>query len=440
MSLASFITPRRTLILDSKDKRNTLEELLSPLSEEVPGLNKTELQKRILEREKNITSYMGSGIAIPHVVIEDFDSTYIAVGLSKPGISWDPAKQDLVHLVILMIGGPGEHLQVLSEVASQLKDGELYTRLLDSTSQEDLYIRIAKPSSVSVPSRLYQGQDITRASFRKGVELAEDLDGAQIVLHADAFETVEQVQGIIGAHEVLIVTHKLDLYNDCNHIGLRAAISPLRGMHGSAQIQFVLLSLLSQEVISHSDIIVNISGPPSSGYLDSIQVTTLQNTFRFPNLFSESEAPPQLSHHILTRILQIAGELAAEGREGHAVGTLFVFGDHTNVIKYIRQMIANPFAGLKETDRNILDPNLEETIKEFAKIDGAFIIRDDGTLISAGTYLAGMPNSDELQPGLGARHTSAQGISAVTSAIAIAISESTRKISVYYKGKRLVVM
>ena len=112
-----------------------------------------------------------------------------------------------------------------------------------------------------------------------------------------------------------------------------------------------------------------------------------------------------------------------------------MFGDHSNVVTYIRQMIANPFAGLKEADRNILDPNLEETIKEFAKIDGAFIIRDDGTLISAGTYLAGLPNSEELQPGLGARHTSAQGISAVTSAIAIAISESTRKISVYYTGE-----
>ncbi|MCF7914579.1 MAG: DNA integrity scanning protein DisA nucleotide-binding domain protein [Spirochaetaceae bacterium] len=33
-----------------------------------------------------------------------------------------------------------------------------------------------------------------------------------------------------------------------------------------------------------------------------------------------------------------------------------------------------------------------------------------------------------------------QGISAVTHAMAIALSESTRKISVYYGGKRLVVM
>lgn len=39
------------------------------------------------------------------------------------------------------------------------------------------------------------------------------------------------------------------------------------------------------------------------------------------------------------------------------------------------------FSGLVEADRNILDPNLEKTLKEYAKIDGSFIIRDDGTLI-----------------------------------------------------------
>ncbi len=218
MSLAGFITPRRTVILDSKNKRDTLEELLSCIEDDVPELNKAGILKRILEREKNITSYMGSGIAIPHVVMDTYESTYIAVGLSKPGIKWDPAKQELVHLVILMIGGPREHLQILSEVASQLKDGELYTRLLASTSQEDLYARISNPSSRAIQSRFHRGQEITGASFRKGVELAGELDGAQILLHADAFETAEQVQSVIGTQEVLIVTHKLDLYTDCNRI------------------------------------------------------------------------------------------------------------------------------------------------------------------------------------------------------------------------------
>lgn len=440
MSLANYISPQRTVLLTSKTKAAALHELLKHLSADVPVTNESDLLQRLFHREEKITSYMGSGIAIPHVVVENLDSTFIVVGLSRPGIQWDPDKDDPVHLIILMVGGPQEHLQVLSEIASQLKDGELYTRLLNASSAKDLYSRIVRPYSEDLPPRLYRGQNITEVTFLKGLELAEQLEGALVVLHADAFESAEQVQRIIRSREVLVVTNKLDLYNACSRIGLRSAISPLKGIHGTSHIQFVLLFLLSQEVIAHNDIIVNISGPSSSGYLDSIHITSLQDTFRFPILFTQQEGAPQLSHHILTRILQIAGELSTEGREGKAVGTLFIFGDYTNVEKYIRQMIANPFAGLDETDRNILDPNLEETIKEFAKIDGAFIIRDDGTLISAGTYLAGLPTSEELPPGLGARHTSAQGISAVTDAIAIAISESTRKISVYYKGKRLVVM
>ena len=440
MFLAHYITPGSTVILHSADKNTALRSLLQRLHTEIPSISEEELLQRVLQREEKMTSHMGSGIAIPHVVIEDLDSTYIALGISHGGVQWDPDKQATVHLIILMVGGPTDHLRVLSEIASQLKDGVLYERLLQSSSEVELYNCISAPIAERKPMQLYHGQDITELTFKQGMELASHLTGARVVLHGDAFEEAEHINHIIGGQDVLVVTQKLDLYTACSQLSISTAISPLKGVRGTSHIQFVLLFLLSQEVIGPADIIVNISGPVSSGYLDSIHVSSLQDKFRFPVLFSQKEGVPQLSHHILTRILQIVGELSAEGREGHAIGTLFVFGDYENVQKYSRQMIANPFSGLAEADRNILDPNLEETLKEYAKIDGAFIIRDDGTLISAGTYLAGIPNSEELQQGLGARHTSAQGISAVTHAMAIALSESTRKISVYYGGKRLVVM
>jgi hypothetical protein len=47
----------------------------------------------------------------------------------------------------------------------------------------------------------------------------------------------------------------------------------------------------------------------------------------------------------------------------------------------------NPFYGYKEEDRNILNPFMDETMKEFSSIDGAFIIRGDGVVLSAGSLL-----------------------------------------------------
>ena len=101
-------------------------------------------------------------------------------------------------------------------------------------------------------------------------------------------------------------------------------------------------------------------------------------------------------------------------------------------------MIINPFKGYTEEERNVLDPSLKETIKELSKIDGAFIIRGDGVLVSAGTYIRTRIPPGDLPQGLGARHAAAAAITAVTQALAIAISESTRKVSLFKNGERIM--
>jgi DNA integrity scanning protein DisA with diadenylate cyclase activity len=147
-----------------------------------------------------------------------------------------------------------------------------------------------------------------------------------------------------------------------------------------------------------------------------------------------------LRPEVLERVIGIAGSLAAEGREGKPVGTIFVVGDTDRVQKSCRPMVINPFYGYREDDRNILDPFMEETVKEFSSIDGAFVIRGDGVIMSAGSYL--LPNipGQELPSGYGARHEAAAGITATTDAIAIVISESTRQVSVFRKGAMITAL
>src|SRR5439155_1331750 len=80
--------------------------------------------------------------------------------------------------------------------------------------------------------------------------------------------------------------------------------------------------------------------------------------------FAASVAP-----EIFERVLALATQLAAEGREGRPVGTLFVVGDSERVLAQSRSLVLNPFQGHPESARNILDPAVEETIKEFAALD-----------------------------------------------------------------------
>ena len=84
----------------------------------------------------------------------------------------------------------------------------------------------------------------------------------------------------------------------------------------------------------------------------------------------------------------------------------------------------------------MLDPALEETIKEFSALDGAFVVRGDGVVLTAGSHLMPSPAaSARLASGLGTRHGAAAGITASTDAVAVCISQSTGTVSVYRSGR-----
>ena len=78
---------------------------------------------------------------------------------------------------------------------------------------------------------------------------------------------------------------------------------------------------------------------------------------------------------------------------------------------------------------------LTETVKEFCTIDGAFVIKGTGTIVSAGTYLLPKLVAEELPQGLGARHAAGAAITAATKSIAITISESTGTVRIWRQGR-----
>jgi hypothetical protein len=85
--------------------------------------------------------------------------------------------------------------------------------------------------------------------------------------------------------------------------------------------------------------------------------------------------------------IQLAVEIAREGREGRRIGTLFTFGDADAVLARSPPLILDPLAGHAEQSRQIRDPNLRGTIKELAQLDGAFVVSDQGIVLSGCRYL-----------------------------------------------------
>src|SRR5678816_4565991 len=90
---------------------------------------------------------------------------------------------------------------------------------------------------------------------------------------------------------------------------------------------------------------------------------------------------------VLEPLLELAIEIAREGREGRRIGTLFTIGDAEAVMAWSRPLILNPFEGHPRNCRHIASADLWGTVKELAQLDGAFVVSDDGVFLAAGRYL-----------------------------------------------------
>jgi PKD repeat protein len=138
---------------------------------------------------------------------------------------------------------------------------------------------------------------------------------------------------------------------------------------------------------------------------------------------------------VLDSVIRVAVEISREGREGKAVGTSFVVGDTGNVLDHSRQFVLNPFHGHHEAERQITDIGIRGHIKEFAQLDGAFIVTGAGVVEAAGRYITVDVSQVNLPGGLGSRHSSVAGITRVTRSIGVVVSQSGGLITIFRDGK-----
>jgi diadenylate cyclase len=127
----------------------------------------------------------------------------------------------------------------------------------------------------------------------------------------------------------------------------------------------------------------------------------------------------------LEEVVQLAVEIAREGREGRKIGTLFTVGDTTEVLEHSRPLLLDPLYGHPDEVRDVKRADFRETVKELAQLDGAFIVRADGVIVSAGRYIDVDLSETPFLPGLGTRHAAAASITNATTTIAVVVSQSS---------------
>lgn len=127
---------------------------------------------------------------------------------------------------------------------------------------------------------------------------------------------------------------------------------------------------------------------------------------------------------VLEEVLALAVELAREGREGRKIGTIFMVGDDEAVMQRSRPMILDPLHGHPEEEKHLADPDVRETLKELAQLDGAFVTSNGGVAVSAARYLDASSSALQLPLGLGSRHMAAAAMTRATNAVGVVVSQS----------------
>jgi len=145
------------------------------------------------------------------------------------------------------------------------------------------------------------------------------------------------------------------------------------------------------------------------------------------DLFSNSRADP----NVVRSVFELAIELGRKGQKGKPVGALFVVGDAGTVMNKSRPLSYNPF---EKSHVHVGDPIVKVMLKEFSRLDGAFVISDSGKIVSAYRYLEPSAEGVDIPKGLGARHMAAGAITRDTNAIAIVLSESDGLVRAFKSG------
>ena len=438
MRLDRYLSRGRVLDLGSTDMEGALAELLNLTVERFTDLNKDALLKGLLRRENTMTTYLGRGVALPHVRAKMGRRYLLAVGRSHYGIRYDGAvENEPVRLVLMLIADERtrDYLQVLAALARLMKEQDFVDSLLQAPDLDTLYERIDAGfggiASRPVPAAQTR---VNRVMLREAEKIARDAGCTGLMVFGDTFAGGFTAPRWRSPLKTILVTRNLADGED--HPARFAETIQVRSFSSQrmAQLRSAVLVGLTRGIVSFTDRICCVGGMAGSSQFDTIVVVDVEKEFQTLLSGSADLLPADVKPEVLERVIAVATELAVEGREGRPVGCLFVVGDSEKVEQTTKPLVLNPFFGYKEEDRNILNPFMDETIKEFSSIDGAFVIRGDGVVESAGTLIQATDYTHALPSGLGSRHAAAAAISVAADCIALVVSSSTGQVTLFRRG------
>lgn len=140
--LVEMLDPRCIDLSYGKRKRKQVVRRLVELAEITGAVrDPEELTKQILQRDNEMSTAVGDGVAIPHRLSALVDRQLLVFMRTEKPASFSPPDGEPVRLLFLLLapeGAVNEHLQTLSRLARLLHDSSFRQQLLTVQDPEDV--------------------------------------------------------------------------------------------------------------------------------------------------------------------------------------------------------------------------------------------------------------------------------------------------------------
>jgi mannitol/fructose-specific phosphotransferase system IIA component (Ntr-type) len=143
MTLREVLTQKTIRVdIDGMEKGAAITCLVDLLAQSTTRMDASAVLSAVLERERQGSTGLENGIAIPHARCAGLPGVMAALGISRSGMDFESADGKPCHLIFLVVAPPNEsaaYLQVLSAVALIGETPGRMSRLRGAASAEEAF-------------------------------------------------------------------------------------------------------------------------------------------------------------------------------------------------------------------------------------------------------------------------------------------------------------
>lgn len=154
MKLTEYVSKEHVkLELEGTRKEEVIEELVELLVETCDVSDADTIYEAVMKREREGSTGLEKGIAIPHAKSDAVGSLSIVIGVSREGIDFESQDGKPSHLFFMMVAPTtesGPHVQAIAKIVKMIKIDRFREKLVKAKTAEEV---------IEIISRVENGEE-----------------------------------------------------------------------------------------------------------------------------------------------------------------------------------------------------------------------------------------------------------------------------------------